>query len=68
MVASYYLKRILEDVGITDNKTVNQVNVSNTCWGLINATAMAFIVYKFRRRTAYLICTCSLVVVYTAYV
>jgi hypothetical protein len=68
MVASYYLKRILEDVGITDNKTVNQVNVSNTCWGLINATAMAFIVYKFRRRTAYLICTCSLVTVYVAYV
>lgn len=64
---SYYLKRVLEDVGITDNKIVNQVNVSNTCWGLINASVLAFLVYRFRRRTMYLACTTSLLCVYTAY-
>lgn len=64
---SYYLKRVLEDVGITDNKTVNQINVANTCWGFINATVLAFLVYRFRRRTMYLACTISLLCVYTAW-
>ncbi|CAG8753589.1 16799_t:CDS:2, partial [Acaulospora colombiana] len=45
--SSYYLKRILEDVGITDNKTVNQINLSNTCWGFINSTCLAFLVYNW---------------------
>ncbi|KIM24859.1 hypothetical protein M408DRAFT_26654 [Serendipita vermifera MAFF 305830] len=64
---STYLKRILEDVGITDNKTVNQINLANTCWGLVNATTLAFVVYKFRRRTMYLACTISLWCVYTGW-
>lgn len=63
---SYYLKRILEDVGITNNKTVNQINVANTCWGLLNGTLMPFIVYRFKRRTIYLACTISLLCVYTS--
>ncbi|KAG8848593.1 hypothetical protein FRB91_010690 [Serendipita sp. 411] len=64
---SYYLKRILADVGITSNKTVNQINVANTCWGLVNATTLAFVVYRFKRRTMYLACTISLLLVYTSW-
>ncbi|CCA71201.1 related to hexose transporter protein [Serendipita indica DSM 11827] len=63
----YYLKQILKDVGITDNKTVNQINVANTCWGLLNATTIAFLVYKLKRRTAYLLCTTSLLCIYTGW-
>ena len=62
---SAYLKRVLEDVGITDNKTVNQINLANTCWNLVNGLVFVFLVYRFRRRTMYLTCTISLLCVYT---
>ncbi|KAH6879915.1 hexose transporter [Coprinopsis sp. MPI-PUGE-AT-0042] len=66
-LTSYYLARILENVGIEDNYTKNVVNLANTCWGFINATALALTVTKFPRRKAYLIGTSSLLVVFTAW-
>ncbi|KAJ1300931.1 hypothetical protein OPQ81_003357 [Rhizoctonia solani] len=64
---SYYLKRILEGVGITNNRTVNQINLANTCWGFINGTTWALSVYKFKRRPMYLACTLSLLCVYVGW-
>ena len=66
-LTSYYLARILETVGIQDNRTKNIVNLALTCWGFINATILALTVTRFPRRKAYLIGTSSLLVTFTAW-
>ncbi|TFK23548.1 hexose transporter [Coprinopsis marcescibilis] len=66
-LTSYFLARILDNVGITSNRTKNIVNLANTCWGFFNATILALTVARFKRRTIYLICTTSLLTVFTAW-
>ncbi|KAJ3574673.1 hypothetical protein NP233_g1591 [Leucocoprinus birnbaumii] len=64
---SYFLAPILDNVGIHDNRTKNLINLANTCWGFINATAFALTVSRFKRRTMYLLCTCSLLAIFTGW-
>ncbi|EAU82583.1 hexose transporter [Coprinopsis cinerea okayama7 len=64
---SYFLARILDNVGITDNRTKNIVNLANTCWGFFNATILALTVSRFPRRVMYLVCTISLLLVFTGW-
>ncbi|KAK0190362.1 general substrate transporter [Armillaria mellea] len=40
-LTSYYLARILDNVGVTDNRTKNLINLANTCWGFFNGTLFA---------------------------
>ncbi|KAF9878149.1 MFS sugar transporter [Colletotrichum karsti] len=58
---------ILNLVGITDNRTVQKIILSNTCWGLINATPIALIAPRFKRRTMFLVCTIGTACVYTVW-
>lgn len=51
----YFLARILDNVGVTDNRTKNLINLANTCWGFINATALALTISRFKRRHMYLV-------------
>ncbi|KAF5485101.1 Lactose permease [Colletotrichum siamense] len=64
---SFYMKKILNLVGITDNRTVQKIILSNTCWGLINATPIALIAPRFPRRRMFLICTIGTACVYTVW-
>ncbi|OTB15230.1 hypothetical protein K445DRAFT_318066 [Daldinia sp. EC12] len=64
---SFYMKKILNLVGITDNRTVQKVILSNTCWGLINAVPVAIVAPLFRRRVGFLICTIGTAVVYSVW-
>ena len=66
-LTSYYLARVLETVGITDNATRNKINLAQTCWGFINATFFALTASRFPRRWVYLTCTISMTVVFTAW-
>jgi len=66
-LTSYFLAPILENIGITDNRTKNLINLSMTLWGLVNATFLALTVSRFPRRTMYLACTISLLLVFTAW-
>ncbi|KAG5634047.1 hypothetical protein H0H81_003635 [Sphagnurus paluster] len=66
-LTSYFLARILENVGVHDNHTKNVINLGNTCWGFFNATILALTVSRFKRRTMYLACTISLTTVFTAW-
>jgi hypothetical protein len=59
---SYYLDTILTQVGFTDPLVKGKLNVGLTCWNLINATGLALVVTRFKRRKMYLICTISLLV------
>ncbi|KAF5388328.1 hypothetical protein D9615_000809 [Tricholomella constricta] len=64
---SYFLARILDNVGVKDNHTKNVINLGNTCWGFFNATIFALTVSRFKRRTMYLICTISLLSIFTGW-
>ncbi|KAL9713178.1 hypothetical protein Ac2012v2_004419 [Leucoagaricus gongylophorus] len=66
-LVSYFLARILDNVGIHDNRTKNLINLANTCWGFVNATVLALTVPRFKRRTIYLLCTCSLLAIFTGW-
>lgn len=55
MISRYFLARILDNVGIHDNRTKNLINLANTCWGFVNATVLALTVPRFKRRTIYLV-------------
>ncbi|KAJ7018454.1 hexose transporter [Mycena alexandri] len=63
-LTSYLLARILDEIGIHANRDKNLINLALTAWGLVNATALALTVTKFRRRTMYLTCTFSLFLVF----
>ncbi|RXW18045.1 hypothetical protein EST38_g7809 [Candolleomyces aberdarensis] len=63
----YFLARILDNVSVTDNPTKNLVNLANTCWGFLNATALALTVSRFKRRSAYLLCASSLLLTSTGW-
>ena len=61
---SFYMKKILALVNITDNRTVQKVILSNTCWGFINAVPIALIAPRYPRRLMFLICTIGTAAVY----
>lgn len=54
---SFYMKKILNLVGITDNHTVQKFILSYTCWGFINAVPIALIAPRYPRRIMFLTCT-----------
>jgi len=64
---SFYMKKILGLVGITDDRTVQKVILSNTCWGLINAVPIALIAPRYPRRIMFLTCTIGTAAVYTVW-
>lgn len=64
---SYFLVRILENVGIKDNRTKNIINLASSCWGLLNATILALTVSRFKRRRMYLICTMAMTAIFTGW-
>jgi MFS family permease len=64
---SFYMKKILNLVGIKDNLTVQRVIVGNTAWGGLNAAVMALVAPRFKRRTMFLTCTTGTAVVYTVW-
>lgn len=61
---SYYLSDILDMVGIKKAGTKARINVGTACWALVCGTVFALVVPRFKRRTAYLACACSCLVVY----
>lgn len=64
---SFYMKKILNLVGITDNRTVQQIILSHTCWGFVNAVPIALISPRFPRRRMFLLCTIGTACVYTVW-
>ncbi|KAL4940863.1 hypothetical protein BDV06DRAFT_13219 [Aspergillus oleicola] len=64
---SYYLSDLLDMVNITDSVTKSEINVGIACWGLVNGTALALTVPRFKRRTMYITCASCLLCVYIAW-
>lgn len=66
-LTSYFLARILDNVGIHDDRTKNLINLAMTCWGFVNGTTLALTVTKMPRRAAYLTCTIVLTLIFTGW-
>jgi sugar porter (SP) family MFS transporter len=52
---SYYSSKLFELMGFTDDWTKTRINLSYACWSLINATIIALIVPRFKRRHMYML-------------
>ncbi|KAF2183492.1 general substrate transporter [Zopfia rhizophila CBS 207.26] len=61
---SFYLKLILNQIGITNPRTVQKVILGNTCWGFINGLPIALIAPRYPRRKGFLTCTIGVLCVY----
>ncbi|KAI0832893.1 hexose transporter [Trametes gibbosa] len=66
-LTSYFLARILDNVGIHDDRTKNLINLAMTCWGFLNGTTLALTIPKLPRRSAYLTCTIALTLIFTGW-
>jgi hypothetical protein len=53
---SYYLGSLLEMIGIDDTNVMQQFNLGNACWNLVNGVIIAMLVKRFRRRVMYMTC------------
>jgi len=62
-----YLVVILQQIGWTNPKSQNQLNVGIQGWSLLLAMTIASLATRFPRRRMYLLCACSLILVYTAW-
>jgi sugar porter (SP) family MFS transporter len=52
---SYYSGVLFEMMGYTSDYTKTRINLSYACWSFINATAIAFVVTRFKRRHMYML-------------
>jgi hypothetical protein len=61
---SFYLKKILNQVGITDARLIQKILLGKTCWDLVNGLPIALISPRFPRRQGFLTCTIGVMFVY----
>lgn len=54
-------------IGYTDAWTKTMINFGNSIWSVINGTAIALISPRFPRRTMFLTCATSMLLVYIAW-
>ncbi|KAH6719810.1 hexose transporter-like protein [Leptodontidium sp. MPI-SDFR-AT-0119] len=63
---SYYSNLLFEMMGYTSNFAKTRINLANSCWSLLNAVIIAFIVTRFRRRWMFMLSAGSMCLVYVA--
>lgn len=64
---SYFFGDLMSMIGIKDSITKQKLNVGYAAWSLVTGAAVALVVTRFNRRTLYMICTISLLMVYTGW-
>lgn len=64
---SYYLGDLLAMIGHTQSTFKQKINLGNSCWSLVCGVVASLLVTRFRRRTMYLACTISLLLVYISW-
>jgi hypothetical protein len=63
---SYYSGILFEMMGYTTTYAKTRINLANSCWGLINATIIALIVTRFKRRHMYMLSAICMLLVFIA--
>jgi sugar porter (SP) family MFS transporter len=61
---SYYSGVLFELMGFTEQKVKTQINMANSCWGLLNATIIALIITRFPRRKMYMLSATLMLLVF----
>lgn len=51
-------------IGYTDSWTKTRINLGSSAWSFVNGTIIALISPRFKRRTMFLTCTISMLLVY----
>ncbi|KAF2108388.1 general substrate transporter [Lophiotrema nucula] len=64
---SYFFGDLMTMVGIKNSIEKQKLNVGYACWSLVTGAIVALSVTKFKRRSLYMFCTLSLLVVYTGW-
>lgn len=64
---SYYFGDLMTMVGIKEAITKQKLNVGYAAWSLITGFAVSLVVTRYKRRSLYLLCTMSLLMVYTGW-
>ncbi|KAF2019199.1 general substrate transporter [Aaosphaeria arxii CBS 175.79] len=64
---SYYFGELMTMIGIENATQKQKLNVGYAAWSLVTGGVVALFVTKFRRRTLYMLCTVSLLLVYTGW-
>ncbi|KAM6506052.1 hypothetical protein FSOLCH5_014231 [Fusarium solani] len=63
---SYYSGILFQMMGYTSNYAKTRINLAYACWGLINATIIALVVTRFKRRHMYMLSACLMLVTFIA--
>ncbi|KAB5566040.1 general substrate transporter [Coniochaeta sp. 2T2.1] len=63
---SYYSGVLFNMMGYTSSSAKTRINIANACWGLINATAIALVVTRFKRRHMYMLSAILMLLCFTA--
>ncbi|KAL1602709.1 hypothetical protein SLS60_006130 [Paraconiothyrium brasiliense] len=63
----YFFGDLMKMIGIKDALTKQKLNVGYAAWSLVTGGVIALVVTRFKRRTLYMLCTLSLLVVYTGW-
>jgi hypothetical protein len=63
---SYYSGKLFDMMGFTAEDTKTRINLANACWGFINATTLALIITRFRRRVMFMVSATSMCLVFIA--
>jgi hypothetical protein len=63
---SYYSNVLFNMMGYTSSYAKSRINVANACWGLINATIIALVVTRFKRRHMYMLSATLMLLVFIA--
>ncbi len=66
-IISYYLTKVLDQVGITNQKEQLEINGGLGIWGWIVALGSSLLIDKFGRRKMFLLSTFLMMIVYVPY-
>lgn len=63
---SYYSSILFEMMGYTTQFAKTRINLANACWAFINATIIALIITRFKRRRMYMLSATLMCLVFIA--
>ncbi|KAF1976146.1 MFS general substrate transporter [Bimuria novae-zelandiae CBS 107.79] len=64
---TYYFAKVLRTVGVDNNRTIQQIILSNNCWGLINSVPLSIIAPRYPRRHMFILGALGMAACFTAW-
>lgn len=61
---SYYSNLLFDLMGFDGDFAKTRINIANNCWGFINATILALVITRFKRRHMFMLSAASMLLVF----